>query len=211
MRHSPRVRTQAAHVRHTVVPVPVPDVSDSAPVPSFVPAVPFDLAAWEHDNPGSTTGAAAVAIAEHFIGTPYVWGGASPSGGFDCSGLMLYVYAQLGVALPHYAASQFALFPHLAPSDLRPGDLVFFEPKIDGPGHVAMYAGGDAIIEAPHTGALVRVGSFAGDAAALGFMGAVRPYTGERAVPLRTVAAHKALIQRPYDAHLGAPGLAFVV
>ncbi len=168
--------------------------TESLPAPlfpaaaSFVPAVPFDLQAWEHDNPASSTGATAVAIAKHFVGTPYVWGGASPSGGFDCSGLMQFVYRQLGVSLPHYAAAQFAIFPRLSPSDLQPGDLVFFEPKIDGPGHVAMYIGGDAILEAPHTGALVRIGSLARSAAALGFMGAVRPYSAASAS--RLIAAH---------------------
>jgi cell wall-associated NlpC family hydrolase len=171
-----------------------------APTPSFVPAVPFDLTAWEHDNPGSTTGTAAVAIAQHFVGTPYVWGGASPTGGFDCSGLMLYVYAQLGVTLPHYAASQFALFAKLRPDELQPGDLVFFEPKIDGPGHVAMYAGGDAIIEAPHTGALVRIGSLSRSAVALGFMGAVRPYSGG-------VTSARTLARRHRSARAQASGI----
>ncbi|HZR96694.1 MAG TPA: C40 family peptidase [Gaiellaceae bacterium] len=181
---------------HTRAPRPrrveaaAPPLAPAAVVPSFVPALPFDLASWEHDNPASSTGAAAVAIAEHYVGTPYVWGGATPTGGFDCSGLMLWVYAQLGVELPHYAAAQFAMFPHLAPTDLRPGDLVFFEPRIDGPGHVAMYAGGDAIVEAPHTGALVRIGSLSSSAAALGFMGAVRPYSREL-VARRSVSSHR--------------------
>src|SRR5262249_51653436 len=102
---SPAKRRPSQHRKHASAPR-IPQVV-VAPTPSFTPAVPFDLPAWEHDNPGSTTGTAAVAIAQHFVGTPYVWGGASPTGGFDCSGLMLYVYAQLGVSLPHYAASQF--------------------------------------------------------------------------------------------------------
>jgi cell wall-associated NlpC family hydrolase len=205
---APRVaRRPAAIAPEPAAPVPSVVVAQA---PSFVPALPFDLAAWEHDNPASSAGAAAVAIAEHFIGTPYVWGGASPSGGFDCSGLMLYVYARLGVALPHYAAAQFALFAHLDPSELRPGDLVFFEPKIDGPGHVAMYAGGDAIIEAPHTGALVRVGSLARSAAALGFMGAVRPYDGEVAAA-RALARHRALHRTPARAQASGPGTAGTV
>jgi hypothetical protein len=81
---------------------------------------------------------------------------------------------------------------------------VFFEPKVDGPGHVAMYAGGDAIIEAPHTGALVRVGSLSGSAAALGFMGAVRPYTAEQNAA-RTSAQHHSA--RTRAAGSGAAGL----
>jgi cell wall-associated NlpC family hydrolase len=117
-----------------------------------------------------------VAISEHYLGVPYRWGGAVPATGFDCSGLTQFVYEQLGVRLPHYAAWQFGMFPKLSPADLQPGDLVFFEPKADGPGHVAVYAGNDQIIEAPHTGALVRYASLSRAAAALGFLGAVRPY-----------------------------------
>ena len=146
-----------------------------APIP--FEAIAFNPQAWLHDNPASPTGASAVAIAQHYLGVPYRWGGATPASGFDCSGLTRFVYAQLGVNLPHYAASQFAAFAKLDPAELQPGDLVFFEPKFDGPGHVALYIGNDQMIEAPHTGALVRISSFSRAAAQMGFLGAVRPYT----------------------------------
>jgi cell wall-associated NlpC family hydrolase len=146
-----------------------------APIP--FEAIAFNPQAWLHDNPASPTGASAVAIARHYLGVPYRWGGAIPASGFDCSGLTRFVYAQLGVNLPHYAASQFAAFAKLDPAELQPGDLVFFEPKFDGPGHVALYIGNDQMIEAPHTGALVRISSFSRAAAQMGFLGSVRPYT----------------------------------
>jgi cell wall-associated NlpC family hydrolase len=147
-----------------------------APIP--FEAISFNPHAWLHANPASLTGASAVAIALHYLGVPYRWGGAIPASGFDCSGLTRFVYAQLGINLPHYAAYQFADFAKLDPSDLQPGDLVFFEPKFDGPGHVALYIGNDQMIEAPHTGALVRISSFSGAAVGMGFLGAVRPYAG---------------------------------
>jgi peptidoglycan DL-endopeptidase CwlO len=160
--------------RRVTAPASAP--SAPAPVPPF-PVVAFDPQVWLADNPGTPVGNAVVSIAEHYLGVPYRWGGNSPSTGFDCSGLTQYVYAQLGIWLPHYAAAQFLAYPRLDPSQLEPGDLVFFEPKADGPGHTAIYAGNGQIIEAPHTGATVRVGSLAGAAAALGFLGAVRPTT----------------------------------
>jgi cell wall-associated NlpC family hydrolase len=164
------------HARHVAAVVsPHAQVVPLAPIP--FQAIAFNPQAWLHNNPASPTGASAVAIAQHYLGVPYVWGGAIPASGFDCSGLTRFVYAQLGVNLPHYAASQFAAFPKLDPAQLQPGDLVFFEPKFDGPGHVALYIGNDQMIEAPHTGALVRVSSFSKAAARMGFLGAVRPYT----------------------------------
>jgi peptidoglycan DL-endopeptidase CwlO len=102
--------------------------------------------------PSSTLGGQAVAIAMQYLGTPYVWGGASPSG-FDCSGFTMYVYSQLGVSLPHNAMSQYGMGTPVPRDALEPGDLVFF----DGLGHVGIYVGGNAFIHAPHTGDVVRI------------------------------------------------------
>jgi cell wall-associated NlpC family hydrolase len=123
---------------------------------------------------GSQLGAQAVSIAEQFLGVPYLWGGADPKG-FDCSGLVMYVYAQLGIRLPHYAALQFSGGAQIDQSQLAPGDLVFFEPRSDGPGHVGIFVGGDEIIVAPHLGDVVKFASLSQTAADLGYVGAVRP------------------------------------
>jgi cell wall-associated NlpC family hydrolase len=120
-------------------------------------------------------GVEAVGIAEQYLGIPYLWGGADPATGFDCSGLTMYVYAQLGIRLRHYAADQWADLPHADPSQLEPGDLVFFEPRVEGPGHVGIYIGGDSFIEAPHMGDVVKIASLSEEAAAIGFVGAARP------------------------------------
>jgi cell wall-associated NlpC family hydrolase len=95
-----------------------------------------------------------VGIAMRYLGTPYVWGGASP-GGFDCSGLVMYVYAQVGISLPHYTGAQWNVGVPVSRSDLQPGDLVFF----DGLGHVGIYIGGGQFIHAPHTGDVVKISS----------------------------------------------------
>jgi cell wall-associated NlpC family hydrolase len=123
----------------------------------------------------SLVGSYAVSIAERYLGVRYVWGGSDPSSGFDCSGFMTYVYAYLGIRLPHYAASQYATTAHVDPSQLQPGDLVFFEPKADGPGHVGMYVGSGLFIEAPHTGDVVKLASLSTEASLMGFVGASRP------------------------------------
>jgi hypothetical protein len=80
------------------------------------------------------------------------WGGASPRSGFDCSGLVQYVYGRLGIRLPHYAASQYSHGHRVARGALRAGDLVFFS----GLGHVGIYAGGGKFIHAPRRGTTVR-------------------------------------------------------
>jgi cell wall-associated NlpC family hydrolase len=98
-----------------------------------------------------------VGIAMQYLGTPYVWGGASPSG-FDCSGFVMYVYAQVGVSLPHNAAAQYAYGMPVSRDQLQPGDLVFF----NGLGHNGIYIGGGQFIHSPHTGDVVKISSISG-------------------------------------------------
>jgi cell wall-associated NlpC family hydrolase len=99
-----------------------------------------------------TLGQRAVRIAAAELGVPYRYGGSSPSG-FDCSGLVAYVYARLGIQLPHNAAAQYGYGRPVDRRDLRPGDLVFFH----GLGHVGLYIGRGRMIHAPQTGERVSI------------------------------------------------------
>jgi cell wall-associated NlpC family hydrolase len=98
-----------------------------------------------------------VGIAMKYLGTPYVYGGASP-GGFDCSGFVMYVFAQVGVTLPHNAAAQYGYGTPVSRDQLQPGDLVFF----NGLGHDGIYIGGGQFIHSPHTGDVVKISSMSG-------------------------------------------------
>ena len=120
--------------------------------------------------PASSLGGRAVQIAETQLGVPYVWGGASPSG-FDCSGLTMWTYAQLGISLSHYTGAQWTAGPHVPYDQLAPGDLVFFEPTL---GHVGIYIGGGSFIHAPHTGDVVKISSLSDSWYAANYQGAVR-------------------------------------
>jgi cell wall-associated NlpC family hydrolase len=124
---------------------------------------------------GNGIGAQAVALAEHYLGVPYVWGGASP-GGFDCSGLVMYVYGMLGVRLPHYSGYQWYAGKRVPIDQLQPGDIVFFHPSSNGPQHEGMYIGQGQFIHAPHTGDVVKISSLYDTQYSLGYVGAVRPY-----------------------------------
>lgn len=115
-------------------------------------------------DPGSPV---ETALAYH--GIPYLWGGETPSG-FDCSGLILYVYKQHGVKLPHYSGSQFLMGEKIAPAALQPGDVVFFGSPIH---HVGMYIGGGYYLHAPRTGDFVKISK----------LSARRDYAGGRRYP----------------------------
>jgi peptidoglycan DL-endopeptidase CwlO len=110
-------------------------------------------AAYASPPPVGSGAAGAVAAAESRVGDPYVWGAAGPNA-FDCSGLVMWAYAQVGISLPHFSGAQYADTTHISMSDLEPGDLVF---PADPSQHVAMYVGGGMIVQAPYTGADVQI------------------------------------------------------
>jgi peptidoglycan DL-endopeptidase CwlO len=117
----------------------------SSPEPSALPAAP------------PATHGGVVGIAMQYLGIPYVYGGSTPAG-FDCSGFTMYVFAQVGVSLPHNAAAQYGVGTPVDRSQLQAGDLVFF----NGLGHVGIYIGGGSFIHSPHTGDVVKISSLSG-------------------------------------------------
>jgi cell wall-associated NlpC family hydrolase len=120
---------------------PTVDSSTSSPEP-VIQAPP----------PGQYSGVAGIAL--QYLGTPYVWAGASPAG-FDCSGFVQYVFGQVGVSLPHNAAAQYGYGAAVPREALQAGDLVFF----NGLGHVGIYIGGGQFVHSPHSGDVVKISS----------------------------------------------------
>jgi cell wall-associated NlpC family hydrolase len=114
----------------------------------------------------NTIGGQALRAALTRRGDPYVWGAAGP-GAFDCSGLVLWAYAQIGISLPHYTGEQWNMGVHVARDDLQPGDLVFFYPDIS---HVGLYLGNGLMVDAPDFGEVVQVEPVMWDV----YVGAVR-------------------------------------
>lgn len=113
------------------------------------PAAPAAQAAPAAAPAAAASGSAVVDIAMKYVGVPYVYGGSSPSG-FDCSGLVKYVYAQLGISLPHQSGAQRSAGSPVSASEARPGDLIWT------PGHIAIYAGNGMQIEATTPGSTVK-------------------------------------------------------
>ena len=101
----------------------------------------------------SVTGDQIIDDAKQYLGVPYVWGGATPSG-FDCSGLVQYVYGKEGINLPRVAADQANAGTEVSAADAKPGDLVYFGKPAH---HIGIYLGNGMMLDAPHTGASVRI------------------------------------------------------
>ena len=99
--------------------------------------------------PQSVAGNALLEVAARYVGTPYVYGGTTPSG-FDCSGFVSYVYAQMGVSIPRTTSAIFAVATVISRADAQPGDMIY------SPGHISIYAGGDQQIDSPRPGKTVQ-------------------------------------------------------
>jgi len=118
----------------------------------FADSIPLSVTDGTKRPTAPSLGERAVRIAAAEIGVRYSYGGISPSG-FDCSGLVAYVFGRLGIRLPHNAAAQYSYGRAVDRNHLRPGDLVFF----NGLGHVGLYIGRGLIIHAPQTGERVEI------------------------------------------------------
>jgi cell wall-associated NlpC family hydrolase len=128
------------------------------PLPVLHPAPVRKPAAVVHRALRVPLGNKVVKYAKHLLGVRYVYGGSSPGSGFDCSGLVRYVYGHFGVRLAHSSFAQFGSGSRVRRASLKPGDLVFFHSL----GHVGIYIGNGRFIHAPHSGARVRIESLAG-------------------------------------------------
>ena len=136
-------RTAGAPARPGRAPAPA---KPAAPAPAPAPSLPV--------APVGSGAGAAIAAAQSVMGTPYRWAGASPSTGFDCSGLTMWAWARGGRSLPHSSSAQYAATQRISLDQLQPGDLVFFNNPIS---HVGLYIGGGQMIHSPHTGDVVKI------------------------------------------------------
>jgi cell wall-associated NlpC family hydrolase len=152
-----------------------PDAPPAPGAPQPAPPAPGPGGDPGPGQPGASKGQQALDVARRYIGTPFVWGGASPQTGFDDAGLVQYAYGQVGVSLPRVANDQFAVGTPVTKADLQPGDLVFFQDPTGYIHHVGLYAGDAAFLHAPHTGAVIGYSSLSEPYYAQEFAGARRP------------------------------------
>jgi len=124
--------------------------------PAPTPAPPSPSPAPPAPAPPASGAEGAIAAARSVIGTPYRWAGASPQEGFDCSGLIMWAYAQVGRSLPHSSRALYSMSRRISVDQLQPGDLVFYNSPVS---HVGLYIGGGQMIHAPHTGSTVQIQS----------------------------------------------------
>lgn len=162
--------------------VPAPTAGNTETVTGYgrqIVQMMGQMAQQDSGSPGAGNASSIVSIAKAQLGTPYVWGGETPTdpaaakpGGFDCSGLVQWVFKQAGVTLPRVAQTQYDSTAKLPTgAQLQPGDLLFFGSGPSGISHVGIYVGNTQMIDAPHTGADVRIETYHwGD-----FVGATRP------------------------------------
>lgn len=138
----------------TASPTPSPTPTGQADGPAVVPISPSaqTLSPGAVSVGGSTKGSIAIEEAKRQLGKPYLWAGSGPDS-FDCSGLTAWAWAAAGVSLPHSSTMQWAQTQRVSRDQLQPGDLVFFGSDLH---HVGLYVGDGQMIEAPHSGAVVR-------------------------------------------------------
>jgi len=139
---------------------PTPPLPGLTELPAPVPRLSRPAKAAKHLAHAlqAPLGQRVVSFARHLIGVRYLYGGASPRTGFDCSGFVRYVYGHFGVALAHSSFADLVHGRRVGRWQLKPGDLVFF----DGGGHVGIYVGHGRFIHAPHSGSVVRISTMRG-------------------------------------------------
>lgn len=156
-RQAESARRAAASVRTTasgaVVPA-TPRVVVGPPAPQ--PEATAATGSGGGGGTGTAQGAAAIAAARTQLGVPYRWGASSPGSGFDCSGLVMYAYAQAGRSLPHSSRALYGMTRRIGADELQPGDLVFGGSPVH---HVGIYVGGGMMIHAPQSGDVVKIAS----------------------------------------------------
>lgn len=152
-------RRAAATQRNEPEPEPAP-AGGSDPGGAIAPSAPIS---------SSRSAAEAASIAMQYIGTPYVWGGADPSG-FDCSGLVVWSFSRVGISLPRTTYDLWNVGTRIPRNQLQTGDLIF----TNNLGHMGIYVGGGNFVHSPRTGSSVHVSSLSEAYWDRGYMGAVR-------------------------------------